>query len=97
MEPKMDARTRFKLGLVLLNLGVLTTAWFTWCAETSYHYSGSSGWEFFWNGVAAKHDLGRFTLTAMASAFVSTGIFFCVDALVWNRERAAHVAGSERA
>ncbi len=60
----MSARTRFKAGLVLLNIGLLITAWSTWCAETTYAYSGTAGWDYFWSGVAAKHDLGAFALTA---------------------------------
>ena len=82
---KMDSRTRFRLGLLLLNVGVLLVAWVTWCKRSTFSYSWTSPSEKFWKGLTHEHDLGLCFLTALVGAVVSTGAFYCVDALVWSK------------
>jgi len=80
----MKKRQRFVLSLALVNLAVLLLAWNTWCERPITSYSWSTGWERFWNRQIASHDLGTFAVTTVIALLVSAGIFFCVDAFVWD-------------
>ena len=73
----MDQRKRLKLGLGLVNLGVLLWAWNKWCLLPSATYSYSSEFERVWNGALAKHDLGEFALIAVVCGLISWGLYHC--------------------